>query len=105
MDKEILRPGMRASLLMVRRTPDVPIITLEGIVERYDGNVIRIRGRRTTHSSLSYRGTDRQQALDQETRLFLVPLSSVRLIELIESTRKGADVVAEELPVRPRPGR
>jgi len=101
----MLKPGMRASLLMVRRTSDVPIITLEGTVEGYDGELIRIRGRRTSHSSLSYRGTDREQALDKETRLFLVPLSSVRLIEIVESGRKGTDVAAEELPIRQRPSR
>ena len=101
----MLKPGMRASLLMVRRTADVPIITLEGTVEGYDGKLVRIRGRRTSHSSLSYRGTDREQALDKEMRLFLVPLTSVRLIEIAEDARRGTDVVAEELPLRQGPGR
>ena len=101
----MLKPGMRVSLLMVRRTADVPIITIEGTVEGYDGGVIRIRGRRTSHSSLSYHGADREQAVDKEMRLFLVPLSSVRLIEAAESAGKGTDVVAEELPMRQRRGR
>ena len=98
----MLRVGRRVSVLLVRRTPDVPIITLDGLVEAYDGNVIGIRGCRVSHSSMTYseRESGREKALDKEPRLFVVPLTSVRLVEIVESTLKGTDVVAEEMPVR-----
>ena len=100
MSTKMLSTGLRVSVLMVRRTPDVPIITLSGIVEGYDGNLVQIRGRRFTYSSMSYLETDRKTALDKEPHLFVVPLTSIRLIEVVEDTRRRADVVAEALPAR-----
>ena len=99
---DMLRVGRRVSVLLARRTPDVPIITLDGLVEAYDGNVIGIRGRRVSHSSMTYseRESGREKPLDREPRLFVLPLTSVRLIEIVESSLKGSDVVAEEIPVR-----
>ena len=93
----MLLGGLRVSVLMIRRTADVPIITLSGTVEGHDGDVVRIRGRRSSHSSLSYQESDREKALDTATHLFVVPLTSIRLIEIVEDTRRRADVVAEEL--------